>query len=112
MDVLEEAVKLGLLDSSSSNETNRKRLLLASIDEPQQRRPRFREHRRNSAWDDYIIKARAVEDGYFMRRYKMTEETFDKLVHTLNLQVNEIKSKNSTRGIDMICPQIIVASGL
>ena len=42
----------------------------------------------------------------------MTEQSFNKLVRILDLPVDEIKSKNSTSGVDMICPQIITASGL
>ena len=88
-----------------------KAILTANIKERQQRRQKFRELRRNNIWDDYIVKARAV-DGNFMRRYKMTEASFNKLVGILDLPVNEIKSKNSTVGIDMISTNIIVASGL
>jgi hypothetical protein len=39
-------------------------------------------------------------NGFFVERYHMTEELFDKLVDMLDLPVNESKSRNSTRGVD------------
>jgi hypothetical protein len=42
----------------------------------------------------------------------MSEDAFNRLVGILNLPVNKIKSKNSTGGIQMISPDIIVAAGL
>jgi hypothetical protein len=52
-----------------------------------------KEHRRNDTWEDCIVKARAVI-GYFMRWYKMTEASFNKLVDIL-----DFKSKNGTGGV-------------
>jgi hypothetical protein len=39
-------------------------------------------------------------NGYFVRQYTMSETAFNKLVGILNLQVDEIKSMNSTGGIE------------
>jgi hypothetical protein len=60
---------------------------------------------------DYLANSRTV-NGYFMKRYKMSENAFNMLVDILNAQVDETKSKKNTSGIEMICPQIIVAAGL
>jgi hypothetical protein len=42
----------------------------------------------------------------------MSEDAFNKLVGILNLPMDEFKSKNSTGGIEMISPDIIVAAAL
>jgi hypothetical protein len=88
-----------------------RQVLASNITERQERHERFREHRRNNAWADFIDKSNNV-NGYFVRRYMMSEDAFNRLVGILNLPVNEIKSKNSTGGIEMISPDIIVAAGL
>jgi hypothetical protein len=89
-----------------------RQVLANSITERQECQERFREHRRNNAWADFIDKS-SKANGYFVRWYMMSEDSFNSLVGILNLPVNEIKSKNSTGGINMISPDIvIVASGL
>jgi hypothetical protein len=112
-DLLKDAYNLGLLDlPPSSNHKKRMRQVLAdNINERQERQERFREHRRNNRWADFMDKSNNV-NGYFVRRYMMSETTFYRLVGILNLPVNETKSSNSTGGIDMISPDIIVASRL
>jgi predicted aminopeptidase len=99
---LARCIKLGYFNMLQSSHMRRMMALLAAnIKERQQRHTKFKEHRRNNIWRDYLIKARTV-NGYFMRRHKMPETTFYRLVH-------EIKSKNRTAGVDMICPHVIVA---
>jgi hypothetical protein len=57
-DLLKDSFNLGLLDiPPTSNHTKMMRQLLASnITERQERHERFREHRRNNAWADFIDK--------------------------------------------------------
>jgi hypothetical protein len=81
---LARCIKLGYFNMLQSSHMRRMMALLAA-----------------NIWRDYLIKARTV-NGYFMRRHKMPETTFYRLVH-------EIKSKNRTAGVDMICPHVIVA---
>jgi hypothetical protein len=80
-----------------------KAILAANITDRQQCQQRFKEHRKNNVWRDYLAKSRTV-NGYFMKRYKMSENAFNMLVDILNMQVDETKSKNITDGIKMICP--------
>ena len=109
---LARCIELGYFDIIRSNHLRRiKAILAANITDRQQRREKFQEHRRNNVWADYLAKSRTV-NGYFMKRYKMSENAFNRLVDILDLRVDETKSKNSTGGIEMICPQIIVAAGL
>ena len=61
-------------------------------------------------WFDHLVRLRAT--GGFQERYKMTEATFDVLVDRLHLPVNEIKSRNSTKGVDPIVKPMVVAIGL
>jgi hypothetical protein len=42
----------------------------------------------------------------------MTETALCRLVDIFDLQVDDIKSKNSTRGISIICPCVIVSARL
>jgi hypothetical protein len=111
--LLKDSFNLGLLDiPPTSNHTKMMRQLLAdNINDRQDRHEKFKEHRRNNAWADFIDKSNNV-NGYFVRRYMMSEDAFNRLVGILNLQVDEIKSKNSTGSIEMISPDIIVAAGL
>jgi hypothetical protein len=60
---------------------------------------------------DHLEKARDV-NGFFVQRYHMTEESFDKLVDLLDLPVNESKSRNSARGVDPIIKPMVVGIGL
>jgi hypothetical protein len=112
-DLLKDAFDLRLLDipPTSNHKKKMRKVLANNINERQERHERFKEHRRNNAWADFIDKSNKV-NGYFVRPYMMSEDAFNRLVGILNLPVNEIKSKNSTRGIDMISPDIIVAAGL
>jgi hypothetical protein len=112
-DLLKDAFNLGLLDiPPTSNHKKRMRQVLANnINERQEHRERFKELQRNNIWADYLFKSNNV-NGYFMRRYKVSETAFYRLVSILNLPVDETKSKNSTGGIKMICLHVIVASGL
>jgi hypothetical protein len=49
-----------------------------------------------------------MDHEFFVQRYHMTEESFDKLVNLLDLPVNESKSWNSTRGSDPIIKPMVV----
>jgi hypothetical protein len=60
---------------------------------------------------DHLEKARDV-NGFFVQRYHMTEESFDKLVDMLDLPVNDAKSRNTTPGIDPIIKHMVVGIGL
>jgi hypothetical protein len=60
-----------------------KAILAANITDRQQRRQSFKKHQRNNVWRDYLVKARTV-NGYFMKRYKMTETAFNILVDILD----------------------------
>ena len=53
-----------------------------------------------------------IEIDSFQRRYHMTYDSYLKLVEILDIQVNEQKSKKSTRGEDPISTAMIVAMGL
>jgi hypothetical protein len=60
---------------------------------------------------DHIERARDVS-GFFVQRYHMTEESFDKLVDLLDLPMNETKSQNSTQGVDPIIKPMVAGIGL
>jgi hypothetical protein len=105
----------GLLDNSTDDiaETHRKKkaLLARRLLHRQVRQPKYQEHRRNDIWMDHLEKARENKDGFFVERYHMTEESFDKLVDLLDLPVNESKSRNSTRGVNPIIKPMVVGIG-
>ena len=95
---------------STSNNNKRKMLLLLSKQhrEPQ---PKYKEHRRNGAWEEHLAKC-LYKRGEFQMRYHMTKEAFDKLVDLLDIQVDHKQSRCSTGGIEPIDVNIIVACGL
>jgi hypothetical protein len=80
-------------------------MLAANMTDRQQHREKF------EVWRDYLAKSRTV-NGYFMKWYTMTENAFNRLVDILDFAVVKTKSKNSTGGIEMICPHVIATAGL
>ena len=114
--MLEKLHKLGALDIDDSEIANnmkrRAKLLLTRRQlQRQVRKPKFRDVRRDDLWHYHLVKAREIE-GYFVERYKMTEDSFDKLVDMIDLPVNEVKSMNSTSGVSPIIKPMAVACGL
>jgi hypothetical protein len=101
---LARCIELGYFDIIRSNHLRRiKAILAANITDRQQHQQRFKKHRRDNVWHDYLAKSRTV-NGYFMKRYKMSDTAFYRLMGIPNLPVDETKSKNSTGGIEMISP--------
>jgi hypothetical protein len=56
---------------------------------------RYPDDRRNGIWGEHVAKCR--RKGTFVRKYYMTEESFNKLADDLSpyIWVDEVKSKNS-----------------
>lgn len=77
-----------------------------------ERRIRYTDDRRNGIWQEHLAKCR--HKGNFVRKYHMTEESFNRLVDDLGpyLCVDEVKSRNSTSGIQPVDKRFIVAAGL
>jgi hypothetical protein len=67
-----------------------------------ERRIRYTDDRRHGMWQDHLAKCR--HKGNFVRKYHMTEESFNRLVDDLGpyLCVDEVKSRNSTSGIQPV----------
>jgi hypothetical protein len=93
--ILEKLHSYGLLESHATEVAvavaalNKKKALLARLLLRRHlRQPKCQEHRRNDTWMHHLEKARE-KDGFFVKRYHMTEETFDKLVNLLDLPVNQ-----------------------
>jgi hypothetical protein len=108
--VLHKLLRYGLLEEAETASNKMMKMYLYSrILKRQHRRQKYR-HARNGAWQEHV--AMCEHTGGFERRYHMTKESFDKLVDILDLPVNEVKSRNSTRGVEPIHKEIIVASGL
>ena len=61
-------------------------------------------------WEEHLEKF--IHKNEFHIRYHMTKESFDKLVDLIDIDVDEIKNRNSTSGIDTIDSNIVVACGL
>jgi hypothetical protein len=90
--ILAKLHSYGLLDSETTTKVavaavnNKKKALLARrLLRRQVRQPKYQEHRRNDIWMDHLEKARE-KDGFFVERYHMTDESFDKLVDLLDYQ--------------------------
>jgi hypothetical protein len=76
------------------------------------RSPRFRHQRHNNLWAEHVLMCRHT--GEFTDQYHMTEPSFNKLVDFLSphLHVDEVKSRNSSGGIEPIDKRVIAAAGL
>ena len=94
------------------NESREMRILLAPLlcDDGQLRIPKWRHNRLN--WNEHVQKLQ--HEGTFNRMYRMSLESFNKLVDLLReeITVDFAKSSNSTRGNEPIFPELVVAAGL
>jgi hypothetical protein len=77
-----------------------------------QRIPQLVDDQRNEMWQKHLVLCRDRRD--FESKYRMTEETFHKLVDVLSprLDVNVEKSRNSSSGMQPLDKRFIVAVGL
>ena len=77
---------------------------------PQSRREKWKHKRMD--WQAELVKLQYIRG--FQTRYRLSEDSFNKLVDILRPQVtvNMIQSKRSTSGNDSITPEIVVAVGL
>jgi hypothetical protein len=65
-------------------------------------------------WQDHLQELHAAGPNEFHIRYHMSEDAFNRLVEVLgdSIQVNEIKSRASTKGNSPITPTMITAVGV
>jgi hypothetical protein len=73
--------------------------------------PRYKEIRRNGAWDEHLTKC-LYKRGEFFNRYHMSIDAFMVLVRMLGIEVDQKQSRCSSGGIEPIDPNIVVACGL
>jgi hypothetical protein len=97
-------------DSCGGSATRRMRMYVVAM---QGRTPekKYREHRRNGAWEEHVAKC-LHKRNEFQMRYHMSKQAFDKLVELLNLPVDQKQSRCSSSAIEPIDANIIVACGL
>jgi hypothetical protein len=87
-------------------------LTVAAASNRQIRGPQAVDDRRDDMWAKHLALLR--HRGEFIAKYRMSEESFYKLEHLLSpyLEVDEVKSRNSTSGIQPIDKRFIIAVGL
>jgi DDE superfamily endonuclease len=87
-------------------------IVVGSISSQQVRIPQMVDDRRDLMWQKHLQLLR--HRGEFVCKYRMTEETFHLLVDILSphLLVDEVKSRNSTAGIQPLDPRFIVGVGV
>ena len=96
---------------SDSNYQKRKMMMYLVAQPFRNPIPKYREIRRNGAWDEHVTKC-LYKKGEFQRRYHMSVAAFRTLVNYLDIQVDHKQSLRSSRGIEPIDANIVVACGL
>ena len=98
--------------SSSSGSKRRKRMVVAMAMGGDPRRTKYQENRRNGIWQEHMVKLDHIGEKQFKARYHMTKTSFNTLVNLLDITVDEQQSMRSTKGIEPITKEIVVACGL
>jgi hypothetical protein len=96
---------------SNGNEIQRKIAMYLVYNWFQEPIPKYREFRRNGAWEEHVTKCLYNRDE-FHRRYHMSLDAFQTLVRYLDIKIDHKQSLRSSRGIEAINANIIVACGL
>ena len=97
--------------SCSSHDQKRKMMMYLVAQPFRDPVPKYREVRRNGAWEEHVTKC-LYKKGEFQSRYHMSFAAFRTLVNYLDIQIDHKQSLRSSRGIEPIDANIVVACGL